>query len=844
MRLGRGRLLAGIATITTLAGALVAAAIPSAGATTAATVALTASAASPLPAGAVRVGAVPATTPIHVDVALNLGNQAGLTALLNGLANPKSPYFRDFVPKGEFGPLFGLSLTAIAQVRAELTSLGLDPGPVDSGRTLIPVTATAAALEHAFGTTLADYRLPGGRVAYANLSAPVLPAVIAPYVQAVVGLDNVYQAEHASQQLTAPVAKSRTAVSDAVTVKASDKASGPFAATAAPAALSAPMSPKASAAAPAACTAARDAAIDLDGYTASQFAAHYGMNYLYEYGDYGQNIKVAVAELEPNLSADIAKYEACYGITTPVSYIDVDGGAGTGDGSGEAALDIENIAGLAPDTIIDDYEAPNAAATSLLDIVNEVANRDADKVLSVSWGLCEADATTGLLNAFYTAYQQLNSEGITAVGAAGDYGPAGCYTAAAPSATVSVESPASTPDDLSVGGTTMTSAAEFSTETTWNGSTSGGTGAGGGGNSDFCMPGYQNYSNEKLPLGLISQYSEKGTGCAGAGYLRETPDVSADASGSAPYIIYYDGAWTGFYGTSASTTLVAAEAALIDTSPFCSASGWNSGKIGMLPQGLYAQASIDTNFIYLGDEGILEDVKSGNTDDTATGSPAGLYPATKGYDLASGLGAPLMTGVGLPMAEPGMASVMCHWFAQKSLVKVSTTGIAPGFGKAGKAITVTVHGTGLLAVANTVIAEINTNRDTKIVTEVWAKCSSHTTCKVTIPGEKAGTYQVELIAADYLPCADGCKVYATFVFANAPHVSKISPASGGKGTKVTIRGSNFFGVSAVYFGGRKATSVKVINSTEITAVAPVGYGKQKVKVVAAGGTSNQVTFSY
>jgi len=843
MRLGRGRLLAGIATITTLAGALVAA-IPSASATTAAPVALTASAASPLPAGTVRVGAVPATTQIHVDVTLNLGNQAGLSAQLNGLSNPNSPYFRDFTPQGEFGPLFGLSLPQIAQVRAELTALGLNPGPVDSGRTLIPVTATAAALERAFRTTLVDYRLPGGRVAYANLSAPVVPAAIAPYVQGVVGLDDVYLAQHASQQVTAAAAKAGPAATVTAAVTTADKASGPFAATAARGDLAATqVIPKASTA-PAACEAARDAAIDLGGYTANQFAAHYGMNYLYDYGDLGQNIKVAVAELEPNLATDIAAYEACYGITTPVSYINIDGGAGTGDGSGEAALDIENIAGLAPDTIIDDYEAPNAAATSLLDIVTEVADRDADKVLSVSWGLCEADANTALLNAFYTEYEKLYKEGITVVGAAGDYGPAGCYTPAAPSATLSVESPASTPYGLSVGGTTMSSAAEFSAETTWNGSTSGGTGAGGGGLSDFCMPGYQDYNNEKLPIGLISTYSKKGAGCGGSGYVRETPDVSADASGSAPYVIYYDGAWTGFYGTSASTTLVAAEAALIDTSPFCSANGWNSGKIGMLPQGLYAQASIDSNFIYLGDEGILEDVKSGNTDDTATGSPAGLYPATKGYDLATGLGAPLVTGVGLPMAEPGMASVMCHWYAQKSLVKVSTTGIAPGAGKAGKAITVTVHGTGLLAVANTVIAEINTNRDTKLLTDVWARCSSHTTCKVTIPGEKAGTYQIELIAADYLPCADGCKVYATFVFASAPHVSKISPAGGGKGTKVTIHGRNFFGVSAVYFGGRKATGVKVINSTEITAVAPAGSGSQKVKVVAAGGTSNQVTFNY
>ena len=848
MRLGRARLLAGIAAITTLAGAFAAAAIPSASATTAAPVALTASAATPLPAGAVRLGAVPATTKIHVDVTLNLGNQAGLTALLNGMANPKSPYFRDVVPAGQFGPLFGLSLSAIAQVRSELTALGLDPGPVDSGRTLIPVTATAAALERAFGTTLVDYRLPGGRVAYANLRAPVVPGVIAPYVQGVVGLDDVAQAQHASYHAPAATAATPSArAATSGTTLASDttahKSYGPFVAPAASLALpTAPLS--ATASAPTPCDAATDTAIDNDGFTAKQIAEHYGMNYLYEYGDFGQGVKVAVAELEPNLSADIAAYEACYGITTPVSYINVDGGAGTGDGSGEAALDIENIAGLAPDVTIDDYEAPTAAATSLLDIVTEVADRDVEQVLSISWGLCEADANNALLTAFYTEYEKLNAEHITVVGAAGDYGPAGCYTAAAPSATLSAVSPASTPFGLSVGGTTMTSAAEDSEETAWNGSGTAEVGAGGGGLSDFCMPAYQ----DPTPAieGLISKYSEKGGGCPAPGYARETPDVSANASGSSPYPIYYDGKWDIFWGTSASTTDVAAEAALIDASVFCGSKGWNTGRAGMLPQALYAMVSNDANTIYLGDDGILYDVTSGNTDYTPTGSPAGLYPATKGYDLATGLGAPILTGLGIPMGFPGMAAAMCNWLASAKAANVSTTGIAPAFGKAGKAITVTVHGTGMVVAPYTDEAYIYTRQLKKSVDEVWAQCSSHTTCRVTIPAEKAGTYQVELSAVSFAACGipKGCKAYATFIFSGPPKISRISPASGGQGTKVTIRGSNFYGVSAVYFGGRKGTHVKVISATEITVVVPKGFGHQKVKVVAAGGTSNLVTFTY
>src|ERR1700722_2731778 len=117
MRLGRARLLASAAAVSTLAGVLAAVVIPAADASSAARVALPGSAAS-LPAGAVRLGALPAARSLTLDVTLKLGNEAGLDALVAGLANPKSPYFGQFVGKDQFGPEFGLSLAGIARVRS------------------------------------------------------------------------------------------------------------------------------------------------------------------------------------------------------------------------------------------------------------------------------------------------------------------------------------------------------------------------------------------------------------------------------------------------------------------------------------------------------------------------------------------------------------------------------------------------------------------------------------------------------------------------------------------------------------------------------------------------------
>src|ERR1700679_3379968 len=147
MRLGRAWLLASIAAITAAAGALAAVTLPSASAAIGAPVALTASAATALPAGAARLGAVPGASRLTVDVTLKLGNEAGLDALVSGLADPKSPFFHDFVAKDAFGPEFGLSLSAIARVSGTLRSLGLAPGAVDADRLFLPVSGTASAID-------------------------------------------------------------------------------------------------------------------------------------------------------------------------------------------------------------------------------------------------------------------------------------------------------------------------------------------------------------------------------------------------------------------------------------------------------------------------------------------------------------------------------------------------------------------------------------------------------------------------------------------------------------------------------------------------------------------------
>ena len=84
------------------------------------------------------------------------------------------------------------------------------------------------------------------------------------------------------------------------------------------------------------------------GYTATQIASYYGLTSLYSGGTLGSSVTVAIAELEPFTPSDIAAYQTCYSTTAQVNLITVDGASTGGSQSGEAALDIEDVIGLAP----------------------------------------------------------------------------------------------------------------------------------------------------------------------------------------------------------------------------------------------------------------------------------------------------------------------------------------------------------------------------------------------------------------------------------------------------------------------------------------------------------------
>ncbi|HTR73216.1 MAG TPA: IPT/TIG domain-containing protein, partial [Solirubrobacteraceae bacterium] len=82
-----------------------------------------------------------------------------------------------------------------------------------------------------------------------------------------------------------------------------------------------------------------------------------------------------------------------------------------------------------------------------------------------------------------------------------------------------------------------------------------------------------------------------------------------------------------------------------------------------------------------------------------------------------------------------------------------------------------------------------------------------------------------------------------------PIITRLKPTSGplGGGTKVTITGYHFIGVTEVKFGSAEAESIEVKGQTEIVATAPPGSGKACVAVRTSMGSipvSNCKTFTY
>jgi hypothetical protein len=765
-------------------------------------------------------------------VVLQPRNEAALTHFIAQVTDKHSPLFHHYLTPDGYAARFGPAPSTIAAVKSQLEASGLTVTDVARDGLIVHFEAPASRVETAFRTGLERYRLADGSIGRARTAPVRVPATIARYVTAVVGLDTTVRLRP-SAVLRAPRA-----------------ARGSYAAAKSGTFTHPPGSPTP-------CSDATDAAETFGGLTDDQIANAYGVFGLYGTGDTGSGQRIAVYELEPFAMSDLQTFDTCYfGATQAATMLSrvaikpVDGGQPAGPGGGEAILDLQDVSAFAPGANIDVYEAPNNTFGSL-DEYAQIVNDDVDQIVTTSWGLCEQavqEGSPGVQQAENLIFQQAAAQGQTVFSAAGDEGSDDCNafaTTSPVSPILSVDDPSSQPYVVAAGGTTMDNATQPASEHVWNDGAA--WGAGGGGISEsWPMPAWQLDShlpgvNDPTTVAAANSFEAADLNTPGyrfcasdnpvgplEGGCRELPDVSADSdefTGGITVFIDEFGGWNTFGGTSSAAPLWAAMLADVNASATCQSNPATHDGVGFVNPLLYSVASNPTAYA-----ASFNDIKVGNNDPYGDSN---LFQATTGYDMASGLGTPQLTQ---PGGGAGLAFYLCS--QAPAVTRPTVTHLSPATGATGGATpTVTITGanfeqSGVPDVASVQIGDVQAPAAAFTVTSPTTIDAVFPPSSAVIPPhdqtDGAGRVQVSVTLKDGETSAVNVNSWFTYVDQNGgaqtiPAVTGVRTYAGpdAGGNAVDIYGSGFTGATGVTFGGVAASTFTVDPSgTRIHATVP------------------------
>jgi subtilase family serine protease len=331
----------------------------------------------------------------------------------------------------QFGARFGQSAVRLKRLRSILEGLGLTVTHLYPQRTAMLVHADVAQLDQLFELRFGRYLTSAGQPYFAAESRPQIPAALAPYVTSL-----------------------------------GDLSSTPIPADDVPG----------------------------SGLTPAVTSAAYDIAPLWSRGDRGQGQTIAVASAFGAINpADLTAFAQKSQSAAPqVEIKRVDGGSTytqKAGSDGEVDLDLQVIAGVAPRARIIDYQGSDGSTAaqrtlghSLADIYNQIEQDGQAKIVSTSYGVCEAvlaAQSPGDQQLIDSSLKALEASGVTVFAASGDSGAYACLQAAQvepasqiPGAltALSVQTPASSPYTVSVGGTRLELRADGSylTESAWS----------------------------------------------------------------------------------------------------------------------------------------------------------------------------------------------------------------------------------------------------------------------------------------------------------------------------------------------------------------------------------------
>jgi xanthomonalisin len=536
---------------------------------------------------ATQIMPLEASRKLHISVSLNQRNTADLQNFLQEVNTPGSANYHKFLTPAQFKAQYAPTDAQVQAVVAHLQKNGFTNIEVAPNNLFVSADGTAMSASAAFNTTLKTFQFKGEQH-FANDAEAMIPQSLGGVVQAVLGLQDINRPHVMSHRLSPDEVKTFAAAGQV-------------------------------------------------GHQPTDFAQIYNAGStptasntvvgIITWGDMTQTI------------ADLKTFTTAHSLAT-VNTLTVKGSTGTlaNDGDdGEWALDSQDIVGTSGGVkqlifyaaINGDSNDSGLTDANITAAYNKAVTDNVAKVINVSLGEDETAAhNSGIQSSDDQVFAQAVAQGQTFSIASGDAGVYQWSTdpstgspgyIANSSGTVKIDlthygvsEPATSPNVISVGGTTLstTGTTTWSGETVWN--------------EGLAHVTSSASSNERLwatggGVSLFETAPAWQTAALGSSVTkREVPDLAFDAASATGAIIVANGQSGQQYGgTSLASPIFVGIWARIESA--------NSNSLGFPGQDMY------TNFV--NDATPLHDVTSGNNGYQSHG-----YNAAAGYDLTTGWG--------------------------------------------------------------------------------------------------------------------------------------------------------------------------------------------------------------
>lgn len=630
-------------------------------------------------------GRVPGETKlegINIFFSRRAEQEADLAALIAAQQDPPgSPLYHKWLTQEEFGAPFGLADPDIAKVRAWLEQQGFTVNSVSPSKSHITFSGTIAQIEAAFGAELHYYNV-GGKKHFAPSADFAIPAALSSVVQAVTNLSSFKP--HPRVKFRTPQLAPRPEFT-------SGQTGNPF------------LMPR-------------------------DVATVYDINPAYNAGYAGTSQSIAVVGQSGVQLSDIEHFQSASGFTVKDPTLILVPGSGTstvvsGD-QAESDLDLEYSEAIGICATIYFVYTGNNQNYNVWDSIQYAVDHKVAPIISDSYGICETALTSSDYSSLNVVLAQAATQGQTVLVPAGDNGSTDSYgetgLTIAQQEALAVDFPASSQYVTAMGGTEFPSADVAASNTTYWQSSSG---------SDVISSALsyipEEVWNDDYAVGSVAA-SGGGvsaltarpswqTGVTGipSGSYRLVPDISLGVS---PYNAGYlycssDSASTQIIGscsngfrdstnkyltvagrTSFASPIFAGMVAIL-------AQKLNSTGLGVVNSTLYSLAANTTSYA-----SAFHDITAGTNTRPSTASYCSSegrseYPATAGYDEATGLGS--IDFYNLLNAWPSSAptpSTTTLSAASSSVAKGANDAITISVASASSSVTATPTGTVTVAV--------------------------------------------------------------------------------------------------------------------------------------------------